>query len=145
MKMIPLMAALLVTAGAILPAGASTMDAYRWKNRVLVLFAGTSDAQVDEQRRILMPHEDGLADRDMVIFAVVEDGILPVYGQAPAAGEAAALRAEFGVQPGSPFTALLVGKDGGAKLTAAAPIPPQKLFATIDAMPMRRGEIEGAR
>ena len=24
------------------------------------------------------------------------------------------------------------------KLTAAAPIPPQKLFATIDAMPMRR-------
>ncbi|HEX2528456.1 MAG TPA: DUF4174 domain-containing protein [Geminicoccus sp.] len=140
MKMIPLMAALMVMAGAILPAGASTMDAYRWKNRVLVLFAGMDDAQVDEQRQILMPHEDGLADRDMVIFAVVEDGILPVYGQAPAAGEAAALRAEFGVQPGSPFTALLVGKDGGVKWRENRPAAQHELFGLIDSMPMRRNE-----
>jgi hypothetical protein len=58
--------------------------------------------------------------------------------------EARALRAQLSL-PAGEFRAVLVGKDGGAKLTAAAPIPPQKLFATIDAMPMRRGEIEGAR
>ena len=54
--------------------------------------------------------------------------------------EAAALRRRLDL-PATRFRAVLVGKDGGAKLASDAPIPPQKLFATIDAMPMRRDEM----
>ena len=38
---------------------------------------------------------------------------------------------------------LLIGKDGGVKLRSAHPIPPEALFQTVDAMPMRRSEVRG--
>jgi hypothetical protein len=34
-----------------------------------------------------------------------------------------------------------IGKDGGDKLTSASPLDAARLFATIDAMPMRREEM----
>ncbi len=92
-----------------------------------------ADADLRAQRAALGPMRGGVAERDLVVVEAI--------GDTP---EARALRAQLSL-PAGEFRAVLVGKDGGAKLTAAAPIPPQKLFATIDAMPMRRGEIEGAR
>ncbi|MGU3407976.1 DUF4174 domain-containing protein [Methylobacterium brachiatum] len=113
---------------------AGPLDTYRWRSRVLVLSApGPADADLRAQRAALGPMRGGVAERDLLVVEAV--------GDTP---EARALRAQLSL-PAGEFRAVLVGKDGGAKLTAAAPIPPQKLFATIDAMPMRRGEIEGAR
>ncbi len=42
----------------------------------------------------------------------------------------------------SGFTAILVGKDGGDKLPSTELITLQKLYGTIDAMPMRRNEMK---
>ncbi len=42
---------------------------------------------------------------------------------------------------GGEAAAELVGKDGGVKLMSASPIAAATLFATIDAMPMRRREM----
>ncbi|SFI03388.1 DUF4174 domain-containing protein [Methylobacterium brachiatum] len=113
---------------------AGPLDTYRWRSRVLVLSApDPADADLRAQRAALGPMRGGVAERDLVVVEAI--------GDTP---EARALRAQLSL-PAGEFRAVLVGKDGGAKLTAAAPIPPQKLFATIDAMPMRRGEIEGAR
>ena len=120
---------------AALTAGAATagpLDAYRWRSRVLVLSAPDSDdPDLRAQRAALGPMRGGAAERDLVVLEAVGDG-----------AAARALRAHLSL-PAGEFRAVLVGKDGGAKLTEAAPIPPEKLFATIDAMPMRRGEIRG--
>ncbi|TXN55830.1 DUF4174 domain-containing protein [Methylobacterium sp. WL18] len=108
-----------LTAGATM---AGPLDAYRWRSRVLVLSApDPDDPDLRAQR----------AERDLVVLEAVGDG-----------AAARALRAHLSL-PAGEFRAVLVGKDGGAKLTEAAPIPPEKLFATIDAMPMRQGEIRG--
>ena len=40
--------------------------------------------------------------------------------------------------PAKQAAAEAILKDGGAKITSEEPIPPQRLFSTIDAMPMRR-------
>ena len=63
--------------------------------------------------------------------------VLEAVGDGP---EAAALRHRLGL-PAKTFRVVLVGKDGGAKLASDAPIPPSRLFGTIDAMPMRRQEM----
>lgn len=39
------------------------------------------------------------------------------------------------------FTVLLIGKDGGIKLRSVEPVRPERLFAIIDAMPMRQEEM----
>ena len=40
------------------------------------------------------------------------------------------------------FTFILVGKDGGEKLRASGPVSQEKLYRTIDAMPMRKLEMK---
>ena len=106
------------------------LDAYRWRARVLVLSAPEAgDVRLKAQRAALASARRGAAERDLVVLEAVGDG-----------AEAAALRRRLAL-PAADFRAVLVGKDGGAKLTADAPIPPQTLFSTIDAMPMRRDEM----
>jgi hypothetical protein len=120
---------------AALAAGAATagghpLEAYRWRARVLVVSApDAADAGLRAQRAALGPLRGDLAARDLVVLEAVGDD-----------STARALRATLGLPSGA-FRAVLVGKDGGAKLTSAEPIPPQRLFATIDAMPMRREEM----
>lgn len=111
-------------------AGGDPLDALRWRSRVLVVSApDTGNADLKAQRAALGPVRGGLAERDLVVVEAI--------GREPGAQ---ALRDRLGLPAGA-FRAVLVGKDGGAKLTADAPIPPQRLFATIDSMPMRRQEM----
>ena len=62
-------------------------------------------------------------------------------GAAMPAADASALRARFEV-PSDGFAVILVGKDGLEKLRGTAPIEMAKIFETIDAMPMRRQEMQ---
>jgi hypothetical protein len=51
------------------------------------------------------------------------------------------LRERWQLPPNGWQTAL-VGKDGGVKARWASPVDPDDIFALIDAMPMRRDEME---
>jgi len=51
------------------------------------------------------------------------------------------VRAALGLRPNT-FGVALVGKDGFEALRQAEPITMNALFAAIDAMPMRRRELE---
>ncbi|WGF90440.1 DUF4174 domain-containing protein [Marinivivus vitaminiproducens] len=128
----------LALAATIRPAAADPMQAYAWQNRVLVLFAAEDDPRVEEQRANLRSVTAGLADRDLVAFAVVGGRIEPLHGRAPT--DAAGLRERLDVDDAAPFTALLVGKDGGVKWREERPATTDELFALIDSMPMRRAE-----
>lgn len=114
------------------PLSRDPLAGQRWRSRVLVVSApGAEDARLKAQRAALGPVRDGLAERQLVVMEAVGTG-----------PEALALRKRLGLPPGA-FRAVLIGKDGGAKLVSEEPIPPQTLFATIDAMPMRRDEMRG--
>lgn len=54
-------------------------------------------------------------------------------------GEVRALQQRFTVPSGT-FTLVLVGKDGGVKMTEARPVPLAEIFALLDSMPMRQQE-----
>lgn len=113
-------------------AGADTLGAHRWKDRVVVLIApNASDSQLREQRAILRAAAAGLKERDIVILEALDDG-----------PEATALRRQFAAGQ-TAFRAVLVGKDGGAKLASDRPLSAQRLFGEIDAMPMRQQEMRG--
>ena len=103
----------------------------KWRSRILVVSAPTlDDAGLRAQRAALGPVRNGLAERDLVVLEAI--------GKGP---EATALRKRLKL-PGDAFRAVLVGKDGDAKMVSSEPIPPQTLFETIDAMPMRQGEMQ---
>jgi len=101
------------------------------RSRVLVIFASErDDSRIAEQKRIISRMGSGANERDIAVREIVG-----------AAAEAEAMRRKLGA-PESGFQAVLVGKDGGAKLQSPQPLTADKLEATIDAMPMRRREMQ---
>jgi Domain of unknown function (DUF4174) len=106
------------------------LSRYCWTARVLVVLAADPESpDLAEQSRQVESLKDGAAERELVV-------VQPPAGSA----EAKALRMRLGLG-NEPFQAVLVGKDGGAKLRAAKPISALELMATIDAMPMRQEEM----
>lgn len=120
------LAASTLAAGAV-PGG---IDGYRWRSRLLVVIApDPADPRLDAQGRVFAAARAGTRERDLVLVNAA--------GDQPGAAD---LRRRFGVQRDA-FRSILVGKDGGAKLSSANPIPAQALFDEIDHMPMRRDEM----
>ena len=109
---------------------------YKWRNRLLLIFA-PSEASEDYagQRRLLDREKAGFKDRDLLPGFIFEDetGTLDSHSITPE--EAARLRKIFGVPDGE-FTVVLVGKDGGEKFRSRTPVSPEDIFDRIDEMPI---------
>lgn len=112
----------------------------RWTYRPVLIFApALDDARIRQQTVALARDRGALAARSMVVITIVA-GTVSAEGGPRSKLSAASLRSRFGVGP-SEFRIILVGKDGGEKLSSGAPVTADRLFATIDAMPMRRQEM----
>lgn len=123
---------LLIAALAPAAAAADPLARYRWTARVLVAVApDAADPALVRQRRLFAAMGAEARDRDLVLVEAV--------GRS---GEA--LRQALGCEAGA-FTAVLVGKDGGAKLRSPDPLGADQLFPVIDAMPMRQDEARRPR
>lgn len=105
------------------------LQQYLGQSRVLLVFAPRNDdAALVRQRAILKDAAAVAGERDLVIVEVVGTG-----------AQSAELRHRFSAS-NDHFRAVLIGKDGGAKLTSAEPLSAGQLAEVIDAMPMRRNE-----
>jgi hypothetical protein len=118
------------------------LGAYRWQNRLLLVFAPSAELpayqqcapELERQRR-------GIVERDLIVFRIFDQG-QSFKGDAPLGPEAAiSFRQRFGVSGASPRV-VLIGKDGGVKLDQAALVPLADIFGFIDSMPMRRQEMK---
>ena len=94
--------------------------------QLLIFGSEIHSALVIKQKDLLNNVKAGVVERDIKITVV------------PAASE---LNKEYKIKPGT-FIVILVGKDGSEKHRSVAVLQPQKLFAIIDAMPMRRSEMK---
>ncbi len=116
------------------------LDAYRWQNRLILIFApAAGDTMYAQQLAIFATREAELAERDLLIGQFPADEQGSFAGQPVARAGGAALRARYDMSTRD-FTLILIGKDGGVKLTADEPVGTARLFGLIDSMPMRRQE-----
>ena len=79
------------------------------------------------QLKLLSADQQGLDERDIIIKKFVIDKHNVSSFKNKSVGEN--------------FTVILVGKDGGEKYRSDQPLSQKKLYAIIDAMPMRREEM----
>lgn len=126
------------------PTAPTSMDAYLWSNRPLLIFAPAPDETIlAGQRAALSDYREDLLDRDMVVIEVVGDRVA-IDGQERTSLTAAELRKRYRVRDDAAIV-LLVGKDGGVKIREDSALSALTLFGTIDAMPMRRREMRERR
>ena len=120
--------------------GMIDLATHRWRHRLVLIFAPTTtDPAYAEQVAALADHESDNADRDLLIGQFPAHGPSQFNGQEITSGTMATLRQQLAVEQDS-FAVLLVGKDGGVKLRSDRPLATERIFTTIDQMPMRQQE-----
>jgi hypothetical protein len=117
------------------------LSRYRGQNRLLLVFAPSASAMSYRQQvRMFANQTAELADRDVLIFYLFEEG--PGYNNemmlAPEVADR--LRREFEVEPGE-FVTVLIGKDGRVRFRADRPVAPIDIFSLIDILPARQEEL----
>ncbi len=116
--------------GQAAPSIADPLAVYRSKARVLLVLApSANDVRLRRQREMFASMKAGADERDLALVEAIGT-----------TEEARALRHRFGLA--SDFHAILIGKDGGDKLTSVEPLGSGDLFPLIDAMPMRQQEMQ---
>ncbi|WP_240500030.1 DUF4174 domain-containing protein [Sphingomonas montana] len=122
----------LFTTMSLMAAASTSLSSMRWEKRVLLVSTpGSGDPALEEQRRILAKWKRSAAERDLAVVEIVGDTVSGTNDPAPT------IRKRYGLSAAG-FMVVLIGKDGGVKLSRTSPIPAAILEKTIDAMPMRR-------
>ena len=110
---------------------------------LLVFAPAMDDPQLVEQFNQLKAHATELKSRDLLYVPIVPEGHnQPIPGSrihtaSLSEDELAAMRHHFKVEPAE-FLVILIGKDGGEKLSSRTPVPVDQLERLIDSMPMRK-------
>jgi hypothetical protein len=138
LMMIPLLS---IGSSRIAKAMSIDLSQFRWKNRLLFLFAPDNHHPLFEALHdSLSAQKPEVADRDIIVFKVLESGQSRMDMDLLEPQSADFLRKRFNVSRGQ-FTVILVGKDGGVKLNRQEKTELQDIFVLIDAMPMRQEEM----
>lgn len=139
-RLMAMAAGLVFATGSQAADDANPLKADQWKVRPLVIVAPQADdpVLVRQQDIVQIPaHQQAMAERELVVYTIVGDVALRGDERLSAA-QARAIRKALNVADDAPATVMLVGKDGGVKLTRREPIAAEELFGIVDAMPMRR-------
>lgn len=121
-------------------ADGNPLVAERWKTRpVVVVVPAPGDALLTRVESALRQTatREAFIDREMVLYTVV-GGKGRRNDKALGAAQTRALLDALRLDPAGPPTFLLIGKDGGTKMTEGPDVDLQAVFAEIDRMPMRR-------
>lgn len=126
-----------------LPAHTSpVLQPYIWEYRVLIIFTPSAlHPKYEKQLQELKKVQEGLIDRDLFIIKNYKGNTIFADERLLTKAENHHLRKHFNLSPKT-FTVILVGKDGTKKLKTNKILTSKKLFAVIDAMPMRREEMK---
>lgn len=115
---------------------AQQLDPYRWKNRVLLVFApDPQDTRLNDQLSLLDAQRAGLDERNLKVLVLNPRGNATFNSMTTKD-----LYRKYKIE-NDLFVVLLIGKDGSEKLRKKQPVTPAELFRFIDAMPMRQSEM----
>lgn len=120
---------------------AQNLDAYQWKNRIVVVSSpNASNADYIKQMNEFADSAEGLADRKMLLYEMVEDKYkITNYLSANNDTEWKTVdgQDQNNIKPIEAFKVQLIGLDGRVKLEQKDILTIKTLFNTIDSMPMR--------
>jgi len=123
---------------------AQSLNTYRWKSRLVLLFTPTpDDPMFERQIRLLHGQNDEFEERNVVFMFITPDGKFENTGRFLKQADAQKMYSKFGAEQFQ-LEMVLVGLDGHEKFRAKNRItPPSVLLNLIDQMPMRAAEIRG--
>ena len=141
MKYIKLIFLLLIMSSYSGNSVAQDFSTHKWENRlVLILTDNTNNEKYLNQVQELKNEPDGIKERKIVVYHITPEKFKTgLSGEKWQKSETEYRRYK---KTDSQPEIILLGLDGGVKLRAEEFLSTQKLFETIDAMPMRMQEMK---
>lgn len=126
-------------------ANAQCLEDLQWKNRVLIINAiDTSDQLYQKQINLFQDESEALSERKLNVFQYTYPHLRKLdFSQDEHSKYRNAKDCRFIIK--EDFHVILIGLDGGVKFRSKNLLAPDELYAKIDAMPMRRSEMNGNR
>ncbi|WGD34132.1 DUF4174 domain-containing protein [Olleya sp. YS] len=118
---------------------AQDLKSHQWKNRVLLVISKTENLEeFKKQITLLNNNDDAFAERKLLVYYILPNKYKIDNNKWITSS---VLFNKF-TDKKSAFTVILIGLDGGIKLSQNQIISTQKLFSSIDVMPMRKSELK---
>jgi hypothetical protein len=118
------------------------LNEYQWKNRLLLLISqDTVSSEFKQQMNILRSNINDLEERKLVVLTILPHEYTVGLNEMSPWQKGDQVFLKYGEKE-ELCKVLLIGLDGGVKLSQKAPILMESLKEIIDRMPMRRSEIE---
>ena len=119
---------------------AQDLSKHQWKDRLILIIAeNEKNEKFQEQLTELQKNQKGLKDRKLVIYQILPEKYSTGF-QINNWKNSAKLYKKYKAEE-SDFHIILIGLDGGKKLYQTEILSAEKLFDTIDSMPMRQSEM----
>ena len=120
---------------------AQDLSVHRWENRLLILLIeNTEDNSYKEQLEELSSCSEGVEERKLLIYRSTPDKFRMGLETEGGWKNSSDIYKKYKTNE-SGFQVLLIGLDGGIKMDQSEMISCEKLFGTIDSMPMRKAEM----
>jgi hypothetical protein len=113
---------------------------HQWKNRVLLVFSNPENENAKMQVSELMNQREELLERDLLLYQIDENNIIELLTQNEIDYSPTLVCEYYKVAPRE-CSIILIGKDGGIKLSKNRYVEPLEIFNLIDSMPMRQSEM----
>ena len=121
-------------------AQSQVLSSIQWKNRVLLVMSeNPNDPLVKQQVSLFSQDAEEMKDRKLILLQVFPEFYL-MGGESAIRRNSAEVYFDYKSAKKS-FELILIGLDGDEKMRRAELIRPEDLYAIIDAMPMRRYEM----
>lgn len=121
---------------------AQDLQKYKWENRLVLIFAENENQEVyQNQLKELKSSKEGLTDRKILIYHILPEKF-KIGLTLETNWEKSNKLFDNIINDDTQFKVVLIGLDGGIKLQQNELLSTEKLFVTIDKMPMRRIEIK---
>lgn len=115
-------------------AASTTLQEFRGKHRVLVVFEELSSGKSEIQEYLLADKFAGLRNHNVILIRVAANGVFEsLYEREDLSPDA--IRKELGGQEPEKFEAVLLGLDGMVQLRSSQPVAVSYLCQLIEKMP----------
>jgi predicted transcriptional regulator len=120
---------------------ATSIEDYRWKNRVLIIKSSATTEEIYQKQNLLLTeNENSVNERDLIILSVFAHKSPRLNGENVELESENAILERYKLTD-TDFAVILIGKDGGEKYRSDSIVMPDEIFKVIDRMPMRRREM----
>ncbi len=122
---------------------AQDLSKHQWKDRLVLIIAEEKTEKFQQQLTELQKHQQGLKERKLVVYKILPEKYSTGF-QEENWKSSTELYGKYKVK-NRDFRVMLIGLDGGEKLEQTEVLSIEKLFNTIDSMPMRQAEMRKNR